>query len=158
MNRTLLTYIVLGVVLIGVVYFVARKSSSSSPSGEGIAWTDIGTGLQTAQTQHKKLIVDVYTDWCTWCKTMDRQTYSDKQVADLIGAHFVPVKLNAESQAVRTFRAAQLSDVQIAQSFGVEGYPTTVFLNEDGSMIGSVDGYIQAPKFTEILRKVATSN
>jgi thioredoxin-related protein len=158
MNRTVLTYLIVGVVLVGAIYFVARKANTVASEAGGIQWTDIGTAVQTAQTQHKKIVVDVYTDWCTWCKTMDKQTYTDKQVADLIGLYFVPVKLNAESQSVRAFRSAQLTDGQIAQSFGVEGYPTTVFLNEDGSVIGSVDGYVQAEKFRTILQKVAAAN
>ncbi len=52
--------------------------------------------LAKAKSEDKILIVDVYTDWCGWCKKMDKEAYSNQDVKDLIAGSFVFVKLNAE--------------------------------------------------------------
>src|SRR3990172_10089448 len=70
-----------------------QENKASSP----LEWTMFDQGLARAKAGRKKVIVDVYTDWCTWCKKMDSDTYADKSVRTALTANFVGVKLNAES-------------------------------------------------------------
>lgn len=66
---------------------------------EKINWLSMAE-LQAAYAKNPKpIIIDVYTDWCGWCKVMDRETYSNDKVADYINKNFYAVKYNAESTA-----------------------------------------------------------
>lgn len=145
------------VLLIGATaYLVTRHPAGSAlPGGGSIVWTDFGTSLTSAHATNKKIVIDVYTDWCKWCKVMDAKTYSDPSVAEYMKEHFVAVKLNAESQQVRTIDTLRITDAELASAFGVEGYPTTVFANSDGTPIFTRDGYIEAAEFKLVLRFVA---
>lgn len=142
------------IVLVGAIYFATKKSTPPAAAST-IVWTDFTKGRTAAQAANKKLLIDVYTDWCTWCKTMDKSTYGDAEVAAYVQANFVPVKLNAESQEMRQISSKNLTDAELASAYGVSGYPTTVFANSDGTPITSMDGYIKAADFKTVLRFIA---
>src|SRR5205823_2646934 len=69
----------------------------------GVAWRAWNQGLAAAAGSGKPVIVDVYTDWCGWCKRMDRDTYGRAEVSDYVNRHFVMVRLNAESNERVTY-------------------------------------------------------
>jgi thioredoxin-related protein len=116
--------------------------------------------LKLAKEQNKKVIVDVYTDWCGWCKKMDRDAYSNNDVKDLIDEDFVYVKLDAESSSMNTYKGKSFSGADLASYFQVTGYPTHVFLEPDGTLIefnynkykmNNIPGYFNASDFKKIL-------
>lgn len=82
-----------------------------------------------AKETGKMLFVDIYTDWCGPCKMMDREFFSDPEIAGRMNAFFVNLKANAEGNGSIT-----------ARQFETPGYPTMVFLTSDGSMIRKVSG------------------
>src|SRR5690625_7938251 len=46
----------------------------------------------------KPLFIDFYTNWCSWCKTMDRTTFQEVEVVNYINENFIPIKFNAEKK------------------------------------------------------------
>jgi uncharacterized protein YyaL (SSP411 family) len=58
---------------------------------------DYDAALAKAKTDHKLVLVDLYTDWCGWCKRLDRDTYSDKDVEAKVTKDFIAVKVNPET-------------------------------------------------------------
>ena len=54
--------------------------------------------LTTAEESPKKIFIDVYTDWCGWCKRMDKATFQRPEVATYMNEHFYNVKFNAEQK------------------------------------------------------------
>jgi thioredoxin-related protein len=117
-----------------------------------LKWLPFTQGLTEAKKSDKKILVDVYTDWCGWCKVMDKNTYSDTLVISLINKHFIPVKLNAESSNKVVYDNKTFTEQSLARAFGVDGYPTTLFLDSDGNSITSADGYIKPEMFIDMLR------
>jgi len=116
--------------------------------------------LRTAKVENKKVIVDVYTDWCGWCKKMDRDAYSDPGIKQLINDNFVFVKLDAESDVKLNYNGKSYRSSEIAAMFDVSGYPTTVFLEPDGKVINfmydsykmnNLPGYYKASDFRKVL-------
>ena len=78
-----------------LAYYFASQAVVSSPASS-VSWKSFDDGVLLAQQSNKKLLVDVYTDWCTWCKKMDAEVYTNPEVFKLINTQFVAVKLNAE--------------------------------------------------------------
>lgn len=125
------------------------------PKGENdsrIAWQNFDTGLSTSKKMKKKMIVDVYTNWCGWCKKMESTTYSDARVSEYIKSKYVAVKLNAESKDRLTYMDKSFSEAELSRGFGVTGYPATIFLDEYQKPITVVPGYIDAKEFMYILK------
>ncbi|MFQ3214977.1 MAG: thioredoxin-related protein [Marivirga sp.] len=119
-----------------------------------INWLTIEEAYKLNQKEPRKIFIDVYTDWCGWCKKMDRDTFSDPKVAEFVTENFYAVKLNAED----TFNI-QLADdpttpQMIARSMGVSGYPTIVYMKEDFKTIHVVPGYQKAGDFLTNLENV----
>jgi len=109
----------------------------------GINWeTSYDTALEKAKKDKKLVMVDVYTDWCGWCKKLDRDTYSDKTVQETLVKNFVTVKINPEKSK---------KNGELAKQFGMRGYPHIVFLDDSGKKFGEVSGYQPAGQFQKSL-------
>jgi thioredoxin-related protein len=116
-----------------------------------LKWHSFSEGLKLARAENKKVLIDVYTDWCEWCKKMDEEVYTDSKVINYLSSKFVLIKLNAESEAKHTFEGKEYSEMELAYIFGVEGFPTTIFIREDMQPITAVPGYFPADVFMKIL-------
>ena len=123
-------------------------------NGGGLKWTDYTSGVKEAAATNKKILIDVYTDWCGWCKKMDSDTYTDKGVSDYLNAKYVLVKLNAESSKKESVDNKEVTEAQIASAFGVNGYPTTIFLESDGHPITMAPGFMKPESFITVLRYI----
>ena len=120
-----------------------------------LQWFSFEKGMAEAKKTNKKLLVDVYTDWCGWCKRMDAETYANSVVSGYLGEKYVVVKLNAESSDKQSYKGRQYTEQQLAGEFGVTGYPTTLFFTADGKPITGLPGYADADNFKTILSYIA---
>ncbi len=119
--------------------------------------------LKTAKKENKKVIVDVYTDWCGWCKKMDRDAYSNSDIKEIIEDDFILVRLDAEGSGTNTYNGKSYTDAELAAYFQVSGYPTTVFLDSKGKIIefnydkykmNNLPGYYPANDFKKVLEYI----
>lgn len=120
----------------------------------GSAWRAWDPGLAEAGSTSRPVLVDVYTDWCGWCKRMDRDVYARRDVQDYLARRFVTVKLNAESNEVARYEGRTYTSRALAARFGVNGYPTTIFLSPRGTYLGNVPGYTPPDRFLLLLRYI----
>lgn len=125
--------------------------SQEKSKNPAIQWLDFDKAVATAKKERKIVVVDFYTDWCGWCKKMDQDTYGHPEVVKYAREKLVMSKVNAESQQMTRFKDNEMSYQQLAQSFGVRGYPATIFINENGELLTSVSGYLKADQFLPIL-------
>jgi thioredoxin-related protein len=146
--------IVVALVGAGLAMFSCSKKDQrgTDSSSEGIQWHSYNDGITLARNQNKKLLIDVYTDWCGWCKKMDSDVYTDEHVRTIIDSNFIAVKLNAESSKDVTVGTDQLDEASLARAMGVTGYPTTVFLESGAGPITKIAGYMEAKEFATVLR------
>jgi len=124
-------------------------------AGAAPAWRTWDEGLREAARLQRPVLVDVYTDWCGWCKRMDRDVYARADVQGYLAKRFVVVKLNAESSARVRWEGREMTSRALAQRLGVTGYPNTTFLDAKGRRLGAVPGYVPADRFLQMLRSVA---
>jgi len=138
------------VVLAGAVVFRTTTASETS-----LKWRSFNDGIAEAKSSKKKVLIDVYTDWCVWCKRMDANTYSDAGVAEYLRKHYVLVKLDAESDKKLTYKNTVYTERELAAAFGVSGYPSTLFLKSDAEPITIYPGYADAKQFKKVLSFIA---
>jgi thioredoxin-related protein len=119
-----------------------------------VEWKSWNSGLEAAAASRRPVVVDVYTDWCRWCKQMDREVYARADVGEYLASRFVTIKLNAESPEAVTYKGRNLTARSLASSFDVSGYPTTIFLAPNGDHLANVPGYLEPGRFLLLLRYV----
>ncbi len=120
-----------------------------------VKWYTWEEAIEANKKNPKKLFVDVYTNWCGWCKVMDKKTFTQKEVATYLNKHFYPIKLNAEQKEDITFRGKTFSWKEggrngvhaLAYSIlkGKLSYPTIVYLDSKYDIIATSPGY-KTPK------------
>ncbi|GAB3815618.1 hypothetical protein GCM10028895_09970 [Pontibacter rugosus] len=138
------------------------QATASEASNPKVKWLTIEQAAERMKKEPRKVFIDVYTDWCGWCKKMDKDTFSDPKVAALINKHFYAVKLDAEGKTpitldghTYTFKPAYKShELAVALLQGQMSYPTTVYLDEKMNMITPVPGYMNAKSFSQVLRYI----
>jgi len=126
-----------------------------------VKWLTFEEAVALHKENPKKLLVDLYTDWCGWCKVMDRETYSKAEIAQYINENFYPIKFNAEQRQDVIFNGHTFEFVasgrrgyhQLAAALTNNklSYPTTVFMDEDLRIIQPIAGYLKAAQMEPIL-------
>lgn len=146
--------IALILVALGAVSFAYK-----SEPAEELSWKNWNDGYQKVKAEGKIGLIDVYTDWCGWCKRMDRDTYANKGIIDKINKNFVPIKFNPEQQGVYYIDSTQYSGPQLYAMLSnnrPSGYPTTYFLIPKGDVmyVERVAGYQGPDNFGATLDKI----
>ena len=128
--------------------------AAAPPSARAVEWKSWNDGRQAAQKSGHPVLVDVYTDWCGWCKRMDKDVYARADVSQYLASHFVTVRLNAESGETTVYQGRNRPASALASAFEVTGYPTTIFLTSTGEHLTNVPGYLDADRFLLLLRYI----
>ena len=118
----------------------------------GLKWQGWDAGLRAAAKTQRPVLVDVYTDWCGWCRRMDRDVYAREDVREYLARRYVTVKLDAEAGDAASYEGKAYKSSSLAGRFRVTGYPTTIFLRANGDHLVNVPGYVPADRFLLLLR------
>lgn len=116
-----------------------------------IEWLTLEEAFEKNKKEPRKIFVDVYTDWCGWCKKMDRETFADAEVAKYVNENYYAVKLNAESSRSFELGGQPMTEQMVARQFGVRSFPTIVLIHEDFQKYQPAPGYRPAREFQELL-------
>ncbi len=126
--RTILTAILL---FIAINTLQAQTIVEPSP----IKWYDIETAMELYKQNPKPIMIDVYTDWCGWCKYMMKTTFANKNLASYINTYFYPVRFDAETKDTVYFQGKQYvnhgktHDLALYLLDNRPAYPTLVFFD-----------------------------
>src|SRR5258706_14885534 len=110
---------------------LAKASSAylRSAMHQPIHWLEWGEeAFATAQRENKPMLLDIGAVWCHWCHVMDRESYDDPEVAQIINDNFIAVKVDRDERPdIDSRYQAAVSAVS-----GQGGWPLTGFLTSDG--------------------------
>ena len=121
-------------------------TTSAVAEKKEIHWQSYESGMQMIKDQNKKGLLHFYTDWCTYCKLMNRQTFVDPKVVDYINENFIPIRVNADKQK------------KVAKEYGVTRFPNTWFIAEDSSALSNQPGFIQPDMLLNMLKFLNTDS
>ncbi len=144
----MLTHILSGILI--VIFSLTAAAQDNSP----VKWMGIEEAVEKLKKEPLKIFVDVYTDWCGWCKRMEANTFSHPVIAAYLNENYYPVKLNAEHKEPLTFQGITFKnqnpegrrhahDLAAALLQGQMGYPSVVFIDEESNVITTVPGFKQ---------------
>lgn len=113
----------------------------------------------------KKIFIDVYTDWCGWCKRMDAGTFKDSLIANYISENYYAVKLNAETKDTIRFRdkvfvfkpEMKANELAISLLSGKMGYPSFVLMDEKYAILQPLSGYQTTEELLPLLEFYGTN-
>jgi thioredoxin-related protein len=145
-----------------ILLVILMSFKTTAPDPQKITWLTWEEAMVKLESgEKKKIFIDVYTDWCGWCKKMDATTFSNPAVAKTMNEHFYAVKLDGEAKRDITFKGNTFKYVPSGRKGYHElaaallqnklSYPTVVFLDEEANMIQPLPGYREAAEFHKIL-------
>lgn len=145
-----------GITLIGI-FALALFSQSFAPQQETMKWEDWNTGYPKGIKEKKVILVDAYTDWCGWCKKMDRDTYTNADVIKKINKYFVAIKFNPELDKTYYIDSNAYTGRELHAMLSKEystGYPTTYFIIPGMNRLLVNPGYEGPDQFSATLDRV----
>jgi uncharacterized protein YyaL (SSP411 family) len=138
------------------------KASSAylrSAMHQPIHWHEWGEeAFATAQRENKPILLDIGAVWCHWCHVMDRESYDNPEIAEIVNQRFIPVKVDRDERPDIDSRY----QVAVSSISGQGGWPLTAFLTPDGKpFYGGTyfppDDHYGRPSFKRVLLSIANA-
>ncbi len=120
-------------------------------------WSSLEEAISSSKQNDKKILLDIYTDWCKWCKVMDQKTFADKEMQSFLKENYNTAKFNAESKEAIHFDGKEYTWVPGGRK-GIHSlamkllnnspsYPSFVVLDSDLKIIKVIKGYKTVEQF-----------
>lgn len=139
-----------------IIICIFFGSSMALFAQDKIKWYSLTEAIELNQVEPRNFVIDVYTNWCGWCKRMDVQTFSNKVIAEYINENFYAVKFNAEQRETITIGERSYKyvangsrgyhEMAVVLTRGRLSYPTIVYLDEELRHLDVIPGFVTAPQ------------
>jgi uncharacterized protein len=123
--------------------FAAVFAASPSLADPAVTWSGWNNDLFSRATAEKRFVIlDLEAVWCHWCHVMEKTTYSDPKVIELLDSKYLPVRVDQDANP------------DLSNRYGDWGWPATIVFNSDGTEIAKIRGYIEPERMQALLKAV----
>ena len=149
----------------GTLALIFILASTVAAQQAQVNWMSLEEAVAAQQDEPRKIVMDVYTQWCGPCKMMMSRTFTNQQVIDYMNANYYSVKFDAESPNPVQFKGKTFenpgwkqnvrgrnSPHQLSRALNVNAYPTLVYLDENADVIAPISGYKTPPQLEMYLK------
>jgi len=147
------------ILLISILSFFTLNSFTQEVE---VKWYTFEEAVELNKQEKRKIFIDVYTDWCGWCKKMEASTFTNPAIANILNNEYYAVRFDAETKDTISFRGKQFvneggksrSPHQLAVALlkGKMSYPSVAYLNENNQFITAVPGYYSPERLEPVLK------
>jgi len=126
-----------------------------------VQWYSWEQAMELSKNEQKKIMVFIHTDNCNWCMKMENSTFNEEHISSYLNEKYLPVKFNAQQKESIKFNGQEYKYVnqgksgyhELAASLtgGRMVYPTSVFLDQEGRVLQSIQGYQENKIFEMIM-------
>jgi uncharacterized protein YyaL (SSP411 family) len=122
---------------------ILSGAASSSFAAEPVKWNDWSDDLFARAAAEKRFVIlDLEAVWCHWCHVMEKTTYADPEVGELLASKYLAVRVDQDANP------------DLASRYGDWGWPATIVFGPDGSEIAKIRGYIEPARMQALLKAV----
>ncbi len=126
-----------------LAFTIVAFATFSSFAGESVKWRGWSDELFSHATAEKRFVIlDLEAVWCHWCHVMEKTTYADPEVTELLASKYIPV------------RADQDANPDLSSRYGDWGWPATIVFASDGTEIAKIRGYIEPERMRVLLKAI----
>lgn len=128
-----------------VVFCLWMADVGLATAGE-VRWTrSPETAVEQANASGRLILVSVGANWCHYCKKMDKDTWSNHEIAAVVADEYVPLKLSDEEHR------------ELIETMGIQGYPVTLIFTPDRRLVARLDGYVGPEKMADAMTRIRTA-
>ena len=152
-------------ILVLVSSFIYKPKPAEGAEIKWMTWDEV---QQAQKKEKRKIFVDVYTDWCGWCKRMDASTFKHPDIVKYVGDNYYAVKFDAETHETIKYNGKEYKWVNSGRNGynelaaellgGQLSFPTTVYIDEELNEIFPVPGYLDPQRFEMVLNYVGSNS
>ena len=132
----------------GLIMLCSAQKPAADPAK--VQWITLDEATANLLKDKRPVLIDLYTDWCGWCKVMDKETYGNNAVASYINENYYAVKFNAESKDSAELGGKKYgynpsykaNDLAVYLLLGRMGYPSTVLLSSLDAQPAPLSGFL----------------
>jgi uncharacterized protein YyaL (SSP411 family) len=126
-----------------LAFAVAAFAMSPSFAAEPVQWNSWSDELFSRATAEKRFVIlDLEAVWCHWCHVMEKTTYADPEVTELLASHYIPVRVDQDANP------------DLSSRYGDWGWPATIVFAADGTEIAKIRGYIEPTRMKALLKAI----
>jgi thioredoxin-related protein len=133
------------IIILLVLMFIGQFSSATAGTA-GISWHPYDEGMALGKSQEKKVFINFYATWCSYCRMMDTTTFKDAAIIAYLNENFISIKVDVDKQR------------SVAAQYNISPLPDVWFISEKGEAIGNKPGYIPTKEMLPVLKFIQTDS
>jgi thioredoxin-related protein len=143
-----------------LISLLGLTASAQQNQAKGIQWLSLAEAEKLAAAVPKPILIDLYTEWCGWCKVMDKRTYRQQKVMLYLQDKFYAVKLDAETKQSLNFKGKtyafnpqyKTNEIALFLTGGQLSYPTTIIIPAADADPQPIAGFLEPKEFELIVK------